>query len=127
MAGHYGYKRFLISTIVVFAIASMGCAISPNRDSILIWRVIQGLAGTGLVVWWRASIYVLVPKPQRSPSLMKASTLPYLSSAAGLHRRLQPLRRLHSCSELERTFPIPWRSDMPRWLVLAIHLRRGKS
>jgi len=84
MAGHFGYKRFLISTIVVFAIASMGCAISPNLESILIWRAIQGLAGAGLVVWWRASIYVLMPKPQRSPSLMKASTLLYLSSAAGL-------------------------------------------
>jgi MFS transporter, DHA2 family, multidrug resistance protein len=84
MAGHYGYKRFLISTIVVFAIASMGCSISPNLDSMLIWRAVQGLAGAGLVVWWRASIYVLMPKPQRSPSLMKASTLLYLSSAAGL-------------------------------------------
>jgi DHA2 family multidrug resistance protein len=84
MAGHYGYKRFLISTIIVFAIASIGCAISPNLDSMLIWRAIQGLAGAGLVVWWRASIYVLMPKPQRSPSLMKASTLLYLSSAAGL-------------------------------------------
>ncbi|MFM0172041.1 MFS transporter [Paraburkholderia sediminicola] len=84
MAGHYGYKRFLIATIVVFAIASMGCAVSPDLDSMLIWRAIQGLAGAGLVVWWRASIYVLLPKPQRSPALMQASTLLYLSSAAGL-------------------------------------------
>src|ERR1700687_3322075 len=44
-----------------------------------------------------------------------------------LHRRLQPFRYLHSCSELERTFLIPWRRDMPRWLVLAIHLGRRKS
>src|ERR1700756_850663 len=84
MGGHYGYKRFLLLTIVVFAIASMGCAISPDLSSMLIWRAVQGLAGAGLVVWWRASIYVLMPKPQRSPSLMKASTLLYLSSAAGL-------------------------------------------
>ncbi|WP_236002176.1 MFS transporter [Paraburkholderia elongata] len=84
MAGHYGYKRFLISTILLFSIASMGCAISPDLDSMLIWRAIQGLAGAGLVVWWRASIYVLLPKPQRSPSLMQVSTVLYLSSAAGL-------------------------------------------
>jgi DHA2 family multidrug resistance protein len=60
MAGHYGYKRFLISTIVVFGIASMGCAISPNLDSMLIWRAIQGLAGAGLVVWWRARAVVQI-------------------------------------------------------------------
>src|ERR1700761_5755953 len=48
MAGHYGYKRFLLTTIVVFAIASMGCAIAPDLGSMLIWRAVQGLAGAGL-------------------------------------------------------------------------------
>jgi len=84
MAGHFGYKRFLLATIILFAIASMGCAVSPDLQSMLLWRAIQGLAGAGLVVWWRASIYVLLPKPQRSPALMRASTVLYLSSAAGL-------------------------------------------
>ncbi|WP_424062467.1 MFS transporter [Paraburkholderia sp.] len=84
MAGHFGYKRFLLATIVAFAATSMGCAISPDLDSMLFWRALQGLAGSGLVVWWRASIYVLLPKPERSPSLMRVSTILYLSSAAGL-------------------------------------------
>ena len=84
MAGHFGYKRYLLATIVAFAAASMGCALSPNLDAMLFWRALQGLAGAGLVVWWRASIYVLLPKPQRSPSLMSVSTVLYLSSAAGL-------------------------------------------
>jgi DHA2 family multidrug resistance protein len=50
----------------------------------LVFRAIQGAAGAGLVVWWRASIYLLLPKPQRSASLMRVSTLLYLSSAGGL-------------------------------------------
>lgn len=84
MAGHFGYKRFLLATIVAFAVTSMGCALSPSLDTMLFWRALQGLAGAGLVVWWRASIYVLLPKPQRSRSLMRVSTVLYLSSAAGL-------------------------------------------
>jgi DHA2 family multidrug resistance protein len=84
MAGYFGYKRYLIATIVVFAIASMGCAVSPDLPSMLACRAIQGFAGGGLYVWWRAAIYVLLPKPQRSPALMRASTILYLSSAAGL-------------------------------------------
>ncbi|MGV2290176.1 DHA2 family efflux MFS transporter permease subunit [Trinickia sp. YCB016] len=84
LAGHVGYKRFLLATIVVFAAASVGCALSPGLDSMLFCRVLQGFAGAGLVVWWRASIYVLMPKPQRSPALMRVSTVLYLSSAAGL-------------------------------------------
>lgn len=84
MAGHFGYKRYVIATIVVFAIASMGCAISPDLPSMLVCRAIQGFAGGGLYVWWRATIYVVLPKPLRSPALMLASTILYLSSAAGL-------------------------------------------
>jgi DHA2 family multidrug resistance protein len=84
LAGRVGYKRFLLSTILLFAAASMGCALSPDLRIMLVCRAIQGLAGAGLVVWWRASIYLLLPKPERSLSLMRVSTILYLSSAMGL-------------------------------------------
>ena len=84
LAGHMGYKRFLLATTVLFAIASMGCAVSSSLETLLVWRAIQGLAGAGLIIWWRASVYLLMSKPQRSPSLMRISTVLYLSSAAGL-------------------------------------------
>jgi MFS transporter, DHA2 family, multidrug resistance protein len=51
LAGHVGYKRFLIATILLFAAASMGCAIAPDLSTMLVWRAVQGLAGAGLVVW----------------------------------------------------------------------------
>ncbi len=84
LAGHVGYKRFLIGSILLFAAASVGSALSNSLDTMLIARSVQGLAGAGLVVWWRASIYLLMPKPQRSASLMRVSTMLYLSSSAGM-------------------------------------------
>jgi MFS transporter, DHA2 family, multidrug resistance protein len=84
MAGHFGYKRFLLGTVVAFAATSIGCSLAPDLHTMLFWRALQGLAAAGLVMWWRASVYVLMPKPQRSPSLMRVSTMLYLSSAAGL-------------------------------------------
>jgi MFS transporter, DHA2 family, multidrug resistance protein len=84
MAGHFGYKRFLLGSVVAFAATSIGCSLAPNLDTMLFWRALQGLAGAGLIMWWRASVYVLMAKPQRSPSLMRISTMLYLSSAAGL-------------------------------------------
>lgn len=84
MAGHFGYKRFLLASIVVFAAASIGCALAPDLPTMLFWRAIQGFAGGSLYVWWRASIYLLLPKPQRSPALMRASMVLYLSSMTGL-------------------------------------------
>jgi MFS transporter, DHA2 family, multidrug resistance protein len=84
MAGHFGYKRFLLWTTVLFAATAVGCAFSPTLGIMLVWRAMQGLAAAGLVVWWRAGIYLIMPKPKRSPSLMRVSTGLYLASAAGL-------------------------------------------
>ncbi len=84
LAGHFGHKRFLIATVIAYAAASIGCAAAADLSTMLVWRAVQGFAGAGLVVWWRGSIYLLLPKPQRSPALMRVSTMLYLSSAAGL-------------------------------------------
>lgn len=84
MAAHIGYRRFLMASVVVFAVTSVGCGTAPDLEAFLVWRVIQGLAAGSLYVWWRASIYLLLPKPARSQSLMRVSTLLYLSSAAGM-------------------------------------------
>jgi DHA2 family multidrug resistance protein len=84
MAGHYGHRRFLIGSVILYVIASLGCASAPDLQTMLIWRAIQGFAGAGLIMWWRASVYMLLTKQQRSVSLMCISTMLYLSSAAGL-------------------------------------------
>lgn len=84
LAGHFGYKRFLLWSTVLFAAMSVGSALSPTLGIMLFWRALEGLIGAGLTVWWRASIYVLMPKARRSPSLMRVSVGLYLASAAGL-------------------------------------------
>jgi MFS transporter, DHA2 family, multidrug resistance protein len=50
LAGHVGHKRFLIASILLFAVASMGYALSPALGMMLVFRAIQGAAGAGLVV-----------------------------------------------------------------------------
>lgn len=84
LARHMGYKRYLIGTTLLFAIASIGCMLAPDLQSMLVCRAIQGFAGAGLYVWWRAAIYILLPKSERSPSMMRVSCMLFLSSAAGL-------------------------------------------
>lgn len=84
LAAHVGYKRFLLSTVVLYAGASFACSVAGSFAALLCWRAVQGASGAGLIVWWRASIYLLLPKAQRSAALMRVSTLLYLSSALGL-------------------------------------------
>jgi DHA2 family multidrug resistance protein len=84
LASRVGYLRYIIGSTVVFAIASVGCALAPDLGTLLLVRAVQGFAGAGLIMWWRASVYMLMPLPQRSGSMMRISIMLYLATAAGL-------------------------------------------
>ena len=84
MAGHVGYRRYIIASTAVYAATSVGCAMAPDVTTLLIWRAIQGFAGAGLTMWWRAGIYIVMPVPQRSQSMSRVSVMLYLATAAGL-------------------------------------------
>ena len=84
LAGRIGHKSYLIGSIVLFAASSVVSAMAHSFDTLLVARAFQGAAGAGLVVWWRGTVYMLLPKPMRSESLMRISTMLYLSSAFGM-------------------------------------------
>jgi MFS transporter, DHA2 family, multidrug resistance protein len=84
MAGHVGYLRYIIGSAVVFAAASVACALAPDLVTLLFWRAVQGFAGAGLTMWWRASVYMLMPLPERSGSMMRISVVLYSATAVGL-------------------------------------------
>jgi MFS transporter, DHA2 family, multidrug resistance protein len=84
LAGYIGHKSYLIGSVVLFAASSVVSATAYSFDTMLVARAFQGLAGAGLVVWWRGTVYMLLPKPMRSESLMHVSTMLYLSSAFGM-------------------------------------------
>jgi MFS transporter, DHA2 family, multidrug resistance protein len=84
LAGHIGHKSYLIGSVLLFAVTSVISATAYSFQTMLVARAFQGLAGAGLVVWWRGTVYMLLPKPERSESLMRVSTMLYLSSAFGM-------------------------------------------
>lgn len=84
MARYFGYLRYILGSSIVFVVASIGCSLATEFQEMLAWRAVQGFSGAALTMWWRASIYMLLPKPQRSKSLMRISVMLYLASAVGL-------------------------------------------
>jgi DHA2 family multidrug resistance protein len=84
MAAHVGYLRYIVASAGVFAVASVGCALVPDFQTLLVWRAIQGFAGAGLTMWWRASVYMIMQGPRRSGSLMRISVMLYLATAVAL-------------------------------------------
>ena len=84
LAGHFGYKRFLIWNTALFAMMSVGADLSPALGIMLIFRAIQALAGAGFTVWWLAGIYMIIPKEKRGSSMMTTTVRLYFASMAGL-------------------------------------------
>jgi DHA2 family multidrug resistance protein len=84
LAGHFGYKRFLIWNKALFAMMSVGAALSPALGSCLFSVLSRDLLGAGLTVWWRAGIYMIMPKEKRSSSMMTTSVRLYFANIAGL-------------------------------------------
>ena len=84
LAGHFGYKRYLIWNTALFATMSVGCAMSPRLGVMIVLRAIEGLAGAGLAVWWRAGIYMIMPREKRGRSMMITSVRLHFASIAGL-------------------------------------------
>jgi MFS transporter, DHA2 family, multidrug resistance protein len=84
LAAHLRHRRYIIGSVVLFAIASIGSSLSPSFESLLFWRAVEGFAGSGLTMWWRASIYMLVDRQYRSVSLMRVSVMLYLATTVGL-------------------------------------------
>ncbi len=84
MAAHLGYRRYIIAASIAFAVTSVGCAMAQDFATLLAWRVLQGFSGAGLIMWWRASVYMLTAGPRRSASLMRISVMLYLATSAAL-------------------------------------------
>src|SRR5512136_1588404 len=45
----FGRKRFLITCIALFTLASFLCGSAPNLETLIIFRIIQGAAGGALI------------------------------------------------------------------------------
>jgi MFS transporter, DHA2 family, multidrug resistance protein len=84
LAGHVGYLRYILGSALLFVAASLGCAAATHMEAMLFWRAVEGFAGAGLTMWWRASVYLLVPRQNRSTSLMRISVMLYLATSMGL-------------------------------------------
>ncbi len=84
MAGYVGHLRYIIGSAIIFVIASLGCAAAATPETMLVWRAILGFSGAGLTMWWRASVYLLIPRQNRSTSMMRISVMLYLATTVGL-------------------------------------------
>ena len=65
LGGFFGRKRFLISCITLFTIASFLCGSAPNLGMLIFFRIIQGAAGGALQPMSQAILFETFPIKER--------------------------------------------------------------
>jgi DHA2 family multidrug resistance protein len=65
----FGRKRFLMTCIVLFTLASLMCGAAPNLASLVFFRILQGAAGGALIPISQAILMETFPPNQRGMAM----------------------------------------------------------
>jgi MFS transporter, DHA2 family, multidrug resistance protein len=66
LSGRFGRKRFFLTCIIGFSIASLACGLAPSLGALVVLRALQGAAGGGLQPSGQAILTDSFPPEQRS-------------------------------------------------------------
>jgi DHA2 family multidrug resistance protein len=61
MASRFGRKRYFVASILLFTAASLACGLAGSIESLVFWRIVQGLGGGALVATSQAILVETFP------------------------------------------------------------------
>lgn len=64
LADHFGLRNTFLSAVIIFSLASLGCALSQNLQQLVVCRVFQGIGGALLLPVGRLAILKALPRSQ---------------------------------------------------------------
>ena len=64
LADRFGVRNIYFAAIIIFALASLGCAWSGNLNELLVYRVFQGIGGALLLPVGRLAMLKIIPRTQ---------------------------------------------------------------
>ncbi len=64
LAAFFGRKRYFVTSILIFTVASMFCGASHSLGALIFWRVVQGLGGGALISTSQAILFEAFPREE---------------------------------------------------------------
>ncbi len=64
LGGRFGRKQYFLASIIVFTIASFLCGNATSLDELVIFRILQGIAGGGLISTGQTILIETWPREQ---------------------------------------------------------------
>lgn len=83
LGDHLGRRRVFIGGVVLFALASLGCALAPTAEALIAARALKGVGGALLVPNSLAILSAAFPKETRGRAIGAWSGFAALTSAGG--------------------------------------------
>lgn len=78
-----GMRLLFIVAILLFTLASAGCAMSTDFTSLIFWRVVQGFAGGSLIPAVFSAVFLLFPPSRQGLATTIAGVLAVLAPTVG--------------------------------------------
>ena len=69
LAGRFGRRRLMLYSIVAFTAASLLCGIASNLDELVLFRLLQGAAGSALVPMSQATLLDIHPPEEHGKAM----------------------------------------------------------
>lgn len=76
-------RWLFVSAVSVFTVASVGCALSADFSTLIVWRVIQGFAGGALIPGVFSAVFLLFPERRQGVATTVAGVLAVLAPTVG--------------------------------------------
>ena len=71
-----GRRTFFLTCLVLFTISSVLCGLAPNIETLLLFRILQGLGGGGMVPVSQSIVAIRFP-PKKSVRDLRCGALPW--------------------------------------------------
>ena len=65
LSSHFGRKRYLVGSIMIFIVGSFFCGTSHSLNEIIFWRLVQGAGGAALISTAQATLREIFPREQQ--------------------------------------------------------------
>jgi len=83
LGDHYGRKRVYMIGIVIFALASLACGLAPTTETLILFRIVQGLGGALMVPGSLAIISAYFDDKMRGRAIGTWSSFTTMTSVLG--------------------------------------------
>ncbi len=83
MGDHFGYRRIFFGGLVLFMATSIGCAVSWNLPSLLVFRVLKGFGASAVMSINTSIIRIIYPRRMLGRGLGINSTVVSVAAAMG--------------------------------------------